>query len=115
MRAAALQRARATARPGDLFAAGVTALFRTRIGQALESHDDLAADLLLPPDEDSGTPPPPIVNGRFSWQMAVATPACVLATLPRLPEVLQYRFVGWDLVLVDIEASLIVDVLQGVL
>jgi hypothetical protein len=115
MRAAAIRRARASARPGDIFAADVTELFRTRIKQALESPDYPVADLLLPFGDDGETPPPPIVNGRFSWRTAVATPACVLTTLPRLPEELQYRFVGRDLVLVDIAANLSVDVLPGVL
>ena len=54
---------------------------------------------------------PPLVNGAFSWRTAVPTPPCVLAVLPPLPDELQYRFVGRDLVLVDIEANLIVDVL----
>jgi hypothetical protein len=35
----------------------------------------------------------------------------VLAVLPALPEEVQFRFVGSDLVLVDIGADLIIDVL----
>ena len=42
-------------------------------------------------------------------------PADVIVALPALPDVLQYRFVGRDLVLVDIEADLIVDVLPRAL
>ena len=115
MRAAGIRLARATARQGDVFAPDIARVFRARITKALESDDYLVADLLLPPDEDGDTPPPPVVNGTFAWRMAIATPACVLATLPSLPEDLQYRFVGRDLVLVDIEANLIVDVLPDVL
>jgi hypothetical protein len=115
MRAAAIRLARATARVGDIFAPGIAELFRMRIGQALETRDDLKLDLLLPDTEEDEPPPPPIVNGRFSWSMAVATPACVLAALPPLSEELQYRFVARDLVLVDIDANLIVDVLPDVL
>jgi hypothetical protein len=115
MRTAGLRLARATARQGDIFAPDVARVFRAWITKALESHDYLVADLLLPPGEDGDTPPPPLVNGRFAWRTAIATPACVLATLPSLPEELQYRFVGRDLVLVDIEANLIVDVLPDVL
>jgi hypothetical protein len=115
MRAAGIRLARATARQGDIFAPAIARVFRARITKALESHHYLAADLLLPADEEGDTPPPPLVNGTFAWRTAIATPGCVLATLPSLPEELQYRFVGRDLVLVDIEANLIVDVLPDVL
>jgi hypothetical protein len=115
MRAAGIRLARATAKQGDIFAPDTARVFRARIMKALESHDYLVADLLLPPDEDGETPPPAVVNGTFAWRTAIATPACVLATLPPLPEELQYRFVGRDLVLVDIGANLIVDVLPDVL
>jgi hypothetical protein len=114
MRAAGIRLARATARQGDIFA-GTARVFRARIRNAIASHDYPVADLLLPPDEDGDTPPLPVVNGTFAWRTAIATPPCVLATLPSLPEELQYRFVGRDLVLVDIEANLIVDVLPDVL
>jgi hypothetical protein len=57
----------------------------------------------------------PVVNGKFSWDNATPTPLCFLAVLPELPNFLQYRFVGRDLVLVDIEADLIVDVLPRAL
>lgn len=115
MRAAGIRLARATAKQGDIFAPHVARVLRVRITKALESHDYLVADLLLPRDEEGDTPPPPLVNGTFAWRTAIATPACVLAALPSLPEELQYRFVGRDLVLVDIEANLIVDVLPDVL
>jgi hypothetical protein len=115
MRAAGIRLARATAGQGDIFATDIARVFRARIAKALESHDYLVADLLLPPDEDGDTPPPALVNGTFAWRTAIATPACVLATLPSLPEELQYRFVGRDLVLVDVEANLIVDVLPDAL
>jgi hypothetical protein len=116
MRAAAIRRARAGARAGDVFTADVGELFRTRIRQALEGHGHLAADLLRQTFEESeGWEPPPVVNGRFSWKSASATPGCVLAVLPALPEELQFRFVGSDLGLVDIGANLIIDVLPDAL
>ena len=40
-------------------------------------------------------------------------PPCVLAALPELPQELQYRFLGRDLLLVDIGANLIVDILPA--
>ena len=46
-------------------------------------------------------------------QAAARRPACLAAVLPRLPEELEYRVVGVTLVLVDVHANLVVDVLHG--
>ena len=40
---------------------------------------------------------------------------CILEVLPELPDGLQYRFVERDLVLVDIAADLVIDVLPDAL
>ena len=40
---------------------------------------------------------------------------CMFTVLPVLPDELQYRFVERDLVLVDIDADLVVDVLSDAL
>ena len=66
-------------------------------------------------NEDGERCRPAVVNGRFSWRTAAATPPYVLAVLPTLPGELQYRFVGPDLVLVDIAANFIIDVLPDAL
>jgi hypothetical protein len=39
----------------------------------------------------------------------------MLAALPGLPEELEYRFVGADLVLIDVPADLVVDILENAL
>jgi hypothetical protein len=39
----------------------------------------------------------------------------LLDVLPRLPEELEYRFVGRDLILRDVKANLIVDFIPGIL
>ena len=41
--------------------------------------------------------------------------ACVIDVLPALPAALQYRFVGDDLFLIDVDAGLIVDILPDAL
>lgn len=51
------------------------------------------------------------VNGPFPWIHASAMFPCVLKALPPLPPELQYRIVGSTLVLIDVHAGLIVDVL----
>ena len=112
-RAQLIRRARADARTGDIFNAAGGDLFRSRIEQAFATPPCSVAALSR--QMNAGQPARAVVNGRFAWRTAVATPACVLAALPALPRALQYRLVGPDLALVDIDASVIVDVLTNVL
>jgi hypothetical protein len=55
------------------------------------------------------------VNDRFPWLAANAMWPLMIAALPPLPEELEYRFVGRDLVLLDVHAGLIVDILPNAL
>jgi hypothetical protein len=57
----------------------------------------------------------PVVNGRFPWLRGAGMWLCVLNALPSVPEELQYRIVGRDLVLVDVHANLVVDSLRDAL
>jgi hypothetical protein len=54
-----------------------------------------------------------MVNGRFPWLRGALVWPCILNALPPLPDELQYRFVGVDLILVDIHANLVVDILRN--
>jgi hypothetical protein len=114
-RAAALRRARAGARMGDVFTPEVSELFRNRIRQALLDRGYRIEEVRRQLESDTEGSDPPIVNGRFSWVTATATLPCVLAALPPLPRELQYRFAGADLVLIDIDANFIIDVLPNAL
>ena len=112
----AIRAARSDAQVGDIFTVQEASEFRRRIEDVLtRNHGDLAdfiAEIAreAPPFADRMT-----VNGRFDWQYGAMMPADLIAALPRLQDFLQYRFVGRDLVLVDIEAGLIVDILPGAL
>jgi hypothetical protein len=55
------------------------------------------------------------VNGSFDWRYGEMLPAAVTDVLPELPWPLQYRLLCRDLVLLDVDASLIVDVLPDAL
>lgn len=111
-RADAIRRARADARAGDIFTADVRLAFRSRILEAVEWCGDVAPDVDREADGGGEAWEPPVVNGTFSWRRATLTSPCVLAVLPELPQELQYRFLRSDLLLVDIEANLIIDVLR---
>ena len=112
--ATALQIARAGAHEGDLFTQEVGVLLRARVTDALIARgflpEEMVAATLDEVDEDA---PRPIVNGRFPWRRGAAMWSSVLAVLPPLPQELQYRFVGRDLVLVDTHADLVVDILRN--
>jgi hypothetical protein len=114
--AEAIQTARATAKQGDIFSPTIAAGFRRQIRSVLTREGRRAADLFA--DREPGHRRQPVqssVNGRFDWQLAAVMPPALIEGLPPLPGELQYRFVGRDLVLIDIVAGLVVDILPRAL
>ena len=111
--AAAIRAERPNAEPGDFFTPEVAGELRQRIADALAAHDLTAQDVrdVEAADGIDAAMVPLRVNGPFPWIHASAMFKCVIAALPELPSELQYRVVGSTLVLIDIHASLIVDVL----
>jgi hypothetical protein len=108
--AAAIRAARPAAGEGDLFTASVRPVLGARIVKAMRLNGLTVTDL----DQEAADAPPARlqVNGDMPWRLTGAVPPCVLEVLPRLPPELQYRFVGADLLLVDVHASLIVDIMR---
>jgi hypothetical protein len=109
---AALRDARPQAAPGNVFTPEVADVFRFRIANALR-HGTLAhMTTIWPPEgaEDADRWRPEI-NQPVPWGVSAARwPA--LSVLPPLPPELAYRFIGRDLVLVDVHANLVVDILD---
>ena len=111
--AAAMRMARPDAQPGELFSPAVADVLRYRIARSLHRQGltpfDVRADQLV----DTG----PVgnlalkVNGSFPWAIATGMIPCILQALPPLPPELEYRMVGTDLILIDVHAGLIVDIL----
>jgi hypothetical protein len=109
---AAIVAARPYSRQGDFFTPRVAEWFRTRIDAAL------LAGLARPPaglyEPLPGEPGPavndrlPLVPGSLHWQALVEA-------LPPLPAELAYAVWGRDLVLVDVPANLVIDVLSAAL
>jgi len=95
-----------------MFTTHSASAFRRRIEGVLKrNHRDLA-DLLTAIDREAPPPAAPLtVNDRFDWQYGALMPGDLIEALPPLPGFLQYRFVGRDLLLIDIEADLIIDIL----
>jgi hypothetical protein len=111
--AAAVRAARPAARPGDVFTEALAPELRARIAVALAAHGFTADDVrAAEAAEGLAAPGPPLhVNESFPWRYATSLFPCILDALPPLPPELQYRIVGNTLVLVDLHADLIVDLL----
>ena len=113
----AIRAERFEARRGDLFTPALGIELRWRIADALAAHGYTPADVRAAEAAD-GTDPSLAsltVNGAFPWVYASAVFPCVLEALPGLPPELQYRIVGNTLVLIDVHASLIIDLLPAAL
>ena len=114
--AQALRAARPRAQAGDIFSADVAVEFRRRIQKILDERGVSEGRLLT----ELGRESPAVfctlaVNGSFDWRFGAMMPAAVIAALPELPWPLQYRFLCRDLVLLDVDAGLIVDILPNAL
>ena len=110
---AALRAARPDAKPGDFFTEAMAVELRLRIDDALFAHGFSPADVRASEAAEGidAVIAPLQVNGHFPWRYASAMFPCVLQALPTLPPELQYRIIGNTLVLVDVHADLIVDLL----
>jgi hypothetical protein len=110
--AARIKLARKDAKPGAIFG-GAAPIFKAIIRRDanLRSIRDSRAAMEEVPKYD-----PPAVNAAYREKAALATmPALLLDQLQRLPEGLEYRFMGNDLILRDVQANLIADFLNEAL
>jgi hypothetical protein len=56
------------------------------------------------------------ISGRYPDSVPLATmPPQVLAELPKVPQELEYRFIGERLILLDVPAHLIIDYIEEAL
>jgi hypothetical protein len=100
----AIREARRHAQPGAIFCVEVAGRTRQMVWDALEGADDILSEVpeiasvrvndFYPEGEPLGTVPPSL-----------------LQQLDPIPEELQYRFLSTDLILLDVDTSLIVDLI----
>ncbi len=96
--------ARAGARQGDIFTPTISVEFRRVLLLEMNANtwDAIMDDN---PGELSNH-----INGNYPEGEPLSTvPANILVVLPRLPEDIQYRFLGRNLILLDMRASVILD------
>jgi hypothetical protein len=102
--ARAIRAARASAKRGDIFTPAVSAEL-TRALSAEMNAATLAAIADDNPGEFSAR-----INSSYPDSKPFSTvPPNVLAILPRLPEDIEYRFLGQHLILLDTRASMVID------
>jgi hypothetical protein len=108
--AARIKIARANAKPGDIFGEIAPIVKRVvREDANLRKLRDARAAMEEVPKFD-----PPKVNAAYPEKLPLATvPPLILDALPRLPEGLEYRFMGNDLILRDTRANLVADYING--
>ena len=108
--AARIRLARPHAKAGDIFGDAAPVFHNViREDTSLRTRRDTKASLEEVPKHD-----PPKVNTSYPEKTPVATvPPLILDALPRLPDGLEYRFMGKDLILRDEQANLIIDILNS--
>ena len=103
---------RPRAHEGDIFAVNVADLFRERIARAIRHHDVNVWDLVSDMNEEEIMTPPIVVGESLPWGVGDRAIGWLTTALPLLPEGLEYRLAGRDVVLVDTRTNLVADVLR---
>lgn len=105
---------RSTAKPGDIFTPTAQPVVKRLLATIFGGPDgkQLKSSIM---DEN----PVSIkfaVNARYPDEVPLSTvPPEVLQTLPKLPEKLEYRFVGNRLIILDVHAHVVADFIEGAL
>jgi hypothetical protein len=111
--AAALRDVRKNAKPGDLIPTRVAGQIRTIVAAYFRGKDAATKRAVF---EEVPEHLRPAINKTMPDTAALATvPPGLLNNLPRLPDNLQYRFVGRHIVLLDGDTRLIMDYILNVL
>ena len=109
-----IAQARVGAGQGALLSRDTRAYLRRQIVRALATPEgpSLRSSIL---DENPGRIQLQ-VNGRYPDGVPFATtPPQILAALPRLPDEVEYRFIGDRLLLLDVHAQIVADYMEGAL
>jgi len=116
--ARAMAAARPAAKQGDIFTPAVRPIFLRTVRAALTGPGSAKArEMVLgegnPKGPESTKVPKVEVNVAYPSEAPLSTvPPSLLMALPLIPEELEYRFIGHDLILRDVKADLIVDYIR---
>jgi hypothetical protein len=103
-----IQKARSGAKPGDIFTPESQTAIKRLLARVLSGPDGPGLkDSIM--DENPGLPNLK-VNERYPDTVPLSTiPPQVLQGLPKLPEEMEFRFIGNTLILMDVHAHIIAD------
>ena len=107
--ASAIRAARRHAKPGDIFTPDVADVVRKRLAEGLPAAETAA--LIGSLGDGSEMAGAAVVNEPFREEESDALPPQLLEQLPPLPGGIQYRVFGSGLVLWDVHADIVIDVL----
>jgi hypothetical protein len=108
--AARIRAARAGAKHGDIFTPQISTEFRRLLNPETKGDDGRDAKEILKDDAPAPGVVPLKVNAKYPEGKALPTvPATLLGALPTLPEGVEYRILGKDLILRDADSNIIVD------
>lgn len=113
--AARIRAARPQAPPGTIFTPEIAQYFRRQIAATLTgpSGKRIRTSLVHAEPVDGFAPK---INEQYPQGVPLqSTPPSLLLNLPHLPQELQYRIIGQDLVLLDTAPNIIVDYISHVL
>ena len=111
---ALLREHRQTAKRGDLFAPDMERLVRRIFAQVFSGTEGAKLKATVMDENPVGVKL--AVNSRYPDEVPLSTmPPQVLALLPKLPEDLEYRFIGSRLILLDVHAHTIADYIENAL
>jgi hypothetical protein len=107
-----IQDARKDSKPGDLFTPESQVIFKQLLAKVFGGPDGAALKASIM-DENPGVPSLK-VNDRYPDSVPVSTiPPQVLEGLPKLPEEMEFRFVGNDMILMDTHAHIVADFVKN--
>jgi hypothetical protein len=109
-----IRKERKDAKQGDIFTPQIAEVFRKLIAQSMNSPDGEA----IRKSYERAEPVRHLklqVNGAYPDGVPLpSTPPSLLLNLPHLPPEVEYRFLGRELVLRDVHANLIVDLIPDI-
>jgi hypothetical protein len=111
--AALIQKARHGAKQGDLFVRDVRPILRRLLNGVFTGRGgrELRGVVM---DENPGDLVKLTINGRYPDTIPLSSvPPQILSVLPRLPDGVEYRFIGSSLILLDAHAHIIADYMTG--
>jgi hypothetical protein len=112
----AMRAARPVAHAGDFFTPAVSRYFRARVEAVVwDTGLDVTMSIEAPDEGEVVMTPVLRVWKAVPWNTGPVMWPSMLRALPELPPDLEYRFIGRDLVLIDVLANLVVDVLHNAL